>query len=476
MFKSFRFKLFVIFFLTTLIVSGLGIYLVYRAGIEAQLDALRRTVVGVATATALMIPVDKHMMVDPGEQKMSPLTNELDYILYQVTETNPDIKYVYTLIATDDPNICKFVLASEEYGLEEIDPNTVNYDVSQKPELRKGIAFVKPVATENFYTDEWGTWLSGYAPLKDKSGRTVAIVGADISVKRILGYQKTIKIWALGVLAVIFIISLLLSFLISSRITVPLVKITEHTRVISHGDFKKIDIEAKDEIRTLADAFNEMVDKLDQMFLDLNSAQLELKESYRDTIHRLAIAAEHKDKVTHDHLARVSNYSKFIAEEFGLSKDEVEEVYYGSPMHDIGKIGIPDEILLKKGKLTDEEYEVIKKHSEFGYKILKGSESPYLKAAALISHNHHEYFDGTGYPRKLKGKDIHIYGRIVAIADVFDALTSERPYKKAFSLEEAVEMIKEKSGSQFDPEIVEAFLKCLPRIEEYVKYVEWRSL
>ena len=219
-----------------------------------------------------------------------------------------------------------------------------------------------------------------------------------------------------------------------------------------------------------------MVDKLDDMFLDLNKAQDELKGAYRDTIHRLAVAAEHKDKVTKDHLTRVSNYSKIIAEKAGLSSEEVDEIYYGSPMHDIGKIGIPDEILLKKGKLTDEEYTIIKKHTEYGYNILKGSESPYLKAGAVISHTHHENYDGTGYPRQLKGEEIHIYGRIVSIADVFDALTSERPYKKAFPMEKAVEMIKEKSGTQFDPKLVDIFLECLPAIKDYIKFVEWRAL
>jgi len=479
MFNSFRAKLFVVFILTTTLISGFSIYFLYRIGLQEQFYALRNRVVAIAATTTLLIDGQKHREIDPYNPVISEYNRELNAMLYDVKEGNPDVKYVYTLRGTDNPDICLFVGDSEAKGKErwsQKDLDEVSYDVSGIPELTSGEAFIHPVATENFYQDKWGTWITGYAPIKNADGKIRGLVCVDLSLKKVAQYQRSIKIWAIAILLFSIVISFFLSLFISLKITVPLVKITEHTKVISEGEFKKIDIEAKDEIKTLANAFNEMVDKLDNMFLALNHAQEDLKESYRDTIHRLAIAAEHKDKVTHDHLARVSNYSKFIAEEMGLSKDEVEEVYYGSPMHDIGKIGIPDEILLKKGKLTDEEYEIVKKHSEFGYKILKGSESPYLKAAALISHNHHENFDGKGYPRKLKGKEIHIYGRIVAVADVFDALTSERPYKKAFPFEEAVEMIKEKSGSQFDPEVVEAFLRCLPRIEEYVKYVEWRAL
>ena len=168
------------------------------------MEALRRTVIGVATATSLMIPADKHIMIDPDNVKVSAMKDELNYILYQVSETNPDIRYVYTMVETRDPSICKFVLASEDYGKEEIKASTINYDVSQEEVLREKKAFFRPVATDTFYTDDWGTWLSGYAPLKDEANRTVAVVGVDISMKRVLSYQNSIKYWLYSILGICF--------------------------------------------------------------------------------------------------------------------------------------------------------------------------------------------------------------------------------------------------------------------------------
>ncbi|HPZ10376.1 MAG TPA: HD domain-containing protein, partial [Candidatus Eremiobacteraeota bacterium] len=247
----------------------------------------------------------------------------------------------------------------------------------------------------------------------------------------------------------------------------------EHTKVISEGNFKsKIEIQTKDEIKELADAVNQMIDKLDYMFLDLTKTQSELKLTNLDAINRLALASEYKDDATYQHLNRVTAFSRVIAEAYGLPEEDVSIIELVSPLHDLGKIGIPDNILLKPGRLTDEEYEVIKDHPIIGYNILKESLSPYLKKAAIICLTHHEYFDGTGYPYGTKGEDIHIYGRIVALADVFDALTSKRPYKEPMSLEETVEIIKKKRGIQFDPKVVDAFLSCLDEIKKYKKFYE----
>lgn len=476
MFKSFRVKLFLAFLLISVVISGGGIYLTYRLGIEAQLGALKRTVVGVATTASFMIDPELHKKLNPDELKIDELTNSLNHILYNIAESNADISYVYTIVETNNPDICKFVLSSDEYELKEKSPD-IECDVTEIPELRDKIAFLKPVATEKFYTDKWGTWITGYAPLKDKDNKIIAVVAVDLSLEKVLEYQKIIKFWSLIILTMSIMVSLFLSYTFSSRITVPLIKITEHTKVISEGDFKKIeDIEAKDEIKTLADAFNDMIDKLDFLFLELHNAQDHLKDAYLDTILRLAVSAEYKDKVTSEHLKRVSTYASIIARKLSLSPEEIDSIRYGAPMHDIGKIGIPDNILLKEGKLTAEEYKIIKEHTVIGYNILKGSESPYLKSAAVISLTHHENFDGTGYPYGIKGEDIHIYGRILAVADVFDAMTTERPYKKPIPLEETLRMIKDDSGRKFDPKIVDAFFSCLDEIKKHINYVEWRAL
>ena len=190
----------------------------------------------------------------------------------------------------------------------------------------------------------------------------------------------------------------------------------------------------------------------------LRRAFEKIKLASIDTIHRLSRAAEYKDKDTGAHLQRMSHYAVTIAREVGMDRETVETILYAAPMHDVGKIGIPDQILLKPGKLDPEEWEIIKQHSILGAQILVGSDAESLKLAEVIALTHHEKWDGSGYPKNLKGSDIPLLGRITAIADVFDALTSKRPYKEPFSLEKAFSIIKEGRGSHFDPQVVDAFL------------------
>jgi len=194
-----------------------------------------------------------------------------------------------------------------------------------------------------------------------------------------------------------------------------------------------------------------------------------LKEAYLDTIFRLAIAAECKEPDIKGHLERISSYSTILAEELGLPPQEIENIRYASPMHDIGKIGIPDTILLKPAKLTEEEYEEIKKHTIYGAKILANSKAEILQISEQIALTHHENFDGTGYPQGLKGKEIFLPGRIVTLADVFDALASKRYYKESWGFQQILEYIKERSGTQFDPLVVEAFLR---RFKDFVAVCE----
>jgi putative two-component system response regulator len=169
-------------------------------------------------------------------------------------------------------------------------------------------------------------------------------------------------------------------------------------------------------------------------------------------------AAEFRDPETGAHIQRMAHYSQIIARGLDLEPRKQKLLLEAAPMHDVGKIGIPDYILLKPGKLTPEEMEVMKGHSRLGYELLQGSGSEILRAGAEIAISHHEKYDGTGYPNALKGTDIPLYGRIVAVADVFDALTSERPYKKAWPLEDAVRFLEEGRGKHFDPMCIEAFL------------------
>lgn len=193
------------------------------------------------------------------------------------------------------------------------------------------------------------------------------------------------------------------------------------------------------------------------------------KKAHLDTITRLAVAAEYKDVDTAAHIERMSRYSALLARAVGMDDDYVDMMRLASPMHDVGKIGIPDAILLKPGKLTDAEFDHMKKHTEIGARILAGSDVPLLKMSEQIALCHHEKWDGTGYPRGLRGEEIPVEGRIVALADVFDALTSRRCYKPAFTVEKALEIIREGQGKHFDPQCVDAFLSALGEVLEIKK-------
>jgi putative two-component system response regulator len=187
----------------------------------------------------------------------------------------------------------------------------------------------------------------------------------------------------------------------------------------------------------------------------------EILDREHEMITRLSRAAEFRDPETGAHIQRMSNYSRLIAEQLGLSGEDQALILRAAPMHDVGKIAIPDHILLKPGRLDDEELVIMRTHAEKGYEILKDSKSSLLDTAALIAMTHHEKWDGTGYPRGLSGEDIPMFGRIVAVADVFDALTTERPYKKAWEVERATQFLKDGMDNHFDSRVVQAFLDRL---------------
>ncbi|MBL1321028.1 MAG: response regulator [Methylophaga sp.] len=205
--------------------------------------------------------------------------------------------------------------------------------------------------------------------------------------------------------------------------------------------------------------------------VELATKQIVARE--QETLLCLAKAGEYRDEETGNHVIRMAKYSRQIAEELGQSDEECDFLEYAAPMHDIGKIGIPDGILLKPGKLNPTEWEIMQQHAEIGHDILKDSESKYMQMGAVIALTHHERFDGSGYPKGLKGTAIPIIGRIVAVADVYDALISVRPYKMAWPVEKALDYLKQQSGKHFDPECVDAFFKRLEKIRKIeVEYAD----
>jgi len=196
--------------------------------------------------------------------------------------------------------------------------------------------------------------------------------------------------------------------------------------------------------------------------------EVELREdiiaTQKEVLSTLGELGEWRSKETGDHVNRVALYSELLAREYGCSDTDIELLKMASPMHDIGKVIIPDNILLKPGKLTEDEFTTMKDHTVYGWEIFHKSKHPLLQTAALIAHEHHEKWDGSGYPKGLKGIDIHLFGRITAIADVFDALSHERVYKKAWEMEKVLEFLKAQSGKSFEPKLVDIFLENIDAI------------
>ncbi|MCX7834437.1 MAG: response regulator [bacterium] len=202
---------------------------------------------------------------------------------------------------------------------------------------------------------------------------------------------------------------------------------------------------------------------------EVQNQQEKVHFSYLDTIKTLALSAEFYDKTTAAHIRRMSMYSELLARKLGLPDKDIQIITHASALHDIGKIATPHSILTKTGTLTEDEWKIMQKHTIAGYEMLNHSLSDYLQVGSQIALTHHEKWDGSGYPHKLQGSEIPIWGRICAIADVFDALTSVRPYKRAFSNEEALQLIEQQSGKHFDPQLVKVLLsvqKELSQIQE----------
>lgn len=226
--------------------------------------------------------------------------------------------------------------------------------------------------------------------------------------------------------------------------------------MLEHQDkFYQIEVQGVNEEKILLAYLTDVTE-----VIELNN---ELENTQREVIYAMGEIGETRSKETGNHVKRVAMYSKELALLYGLSSEEADKLQMASPMHDIGKVGIPDAVLNAPRKLNLDEWKIMQTHAKLGYEMLKISTKPILKAAAIVAHEHHEKWDGSGYPNATSGEDIHIYGRITAVADVFDALGSERVYKKAWELDKILELFKEESGKHFDPKLITLFLDNLDK-------------
>jgi response regulator RpfG family c-di-GMP phosphodiesterase len=271
-----------------------------------------------------------------------------------------------------------------------------------------------------------------------------------------------------GALAVAGVI---LSLVVVRWLLAPLDTLRAGLTRIGRGDLDSpIQLKNGTELGLLGDTIDNMAIQLKQSRAETRAKEMEIIATQREVIHTLGEVVESRSYETGNHIDRVAEGAALLAELAGLNRRQCELLRMAAPMHDVGKIGIPDAILNKPGVLTVDEYEVIKTHAELGHRILSQSDRPILRAAAIVAHEHHEHWDGNGYPRRLAGEEIHIFGRIVTIVDVFDALTSDRCYRPAMQLAEALAIMTAKRGSHFDPELYDLFIQNLDRFRECMKH------
>ena len=292
---------------------------------------------------------------------------------------------------------------------------------------------------------------------------TLLLIIGRYSFEGIIDKHVSVEILYMGAIMLVSAITLAIVFRNVLREDTKI--IITNLQNIENGNYKMTQtINRADELGEISYSIKGMAHSIDEGIEQIESLNEEIINTQKEIIYTMGEIAETRSKETGNHVKRVAHYSKILALKYGLDEEEAEMLKLASPMHDIGKVGIPDNILNKRGKLTDDEFEIMKTHASLGYEMLKHSNKKILQAAAIVSKEHHEKYNGNGYPMGLKGEDIHIYARITAIADVFDALGSDRVYKKKWDDKDVFHYLKEERGEHFDPKLIDIFFENIDEI------------
>jgi response regulator RpfG family c-di-GMP phosphodiesterase len=297
-------------------------------------------------------------------------------------------------------------------------------------------------------------------PLKSKPALTIVLEEEKGYAYRLL-YKYEQWFVLLLIMGALFIATA--AYYVATGLIRPIITLSNTAKKITRTqDYsQQVSIDRGDEIGQLSDAFNTMTDGMDNALHEITTLNKEIEETQREVVFTMGSIAESRSKETGNHVKRVAEYSKLLAYYYGLNEEEAEMLKQASPMHDIGKVAIPDAVLNKPGRFDEEERRIMDTHAALGYEMLKHSNRTLLLMAATVAYEHHEKWDGTGYPRGLKGEEIHIYGRITALADVFDALGSDRVYKKAWEDERIFSLFREERARHFDPQLLDIFFAHL---------------
>ncbi len=304
------------------------------------------------------------------------------------------------------------------------------------------------------------------APVRHATGQLLGSVVVGQRRDHVDGVLAETRKRVLGLAAALAAIGGLTAVGLVGRLLRPVDLLRRGLERIGAGDLDApIDLRDRTELGLLAATMNAMASQLKTSRVEAHAKEQEIIRTQHDLIETLCVVVEGRSHETASHTVRVGEMAALLGSLADLGPDHIELLRQAAPMHDLGKVGIPDAVLNKPGKLTDEEYRQMQTHASVGHRILDQSERALLKAAAIVAHDHHERWDGKGYPRGLRGESIHIYGRIVAICDVFDALTSDRVYRPAMSLPKALAIMNEGRGTQFDPQLLDLFLAHVDRFQ-----------
>ena len=445
---------------------------------------------GTARLVAASIDAEKvDEYLEKGES--APGYLETEKLLYDIRSTSQDVEYVYAYRILEDG--CHVVFDLDTDDVEGDEPGTVlpveESFMEVLPKLLAGDP-IDPIITD----DSYGWLITVYCPVVDDSGRTVCYAAADVSMELVEQQQRSFMIKLLSLFLGFFLLALAEGLWISEyNIILPVNAMADSARTFAYNNeealgenvesIRELDIHTGDEIENLYQAFTKTTENSAEYVTQLKYKNETISQMQNALIMVLADMVESRDENTGDHVRKTAAYTRIIMDkmkEMGYYTDQltdqfIYDVEHSAPLHDIGKISVSDTILNKPGKLTDEEFEIMKTHTTAGAEILDQvintvPDSGYMKEAKNLAEYHHEKWNGKGYPHGLSGEDIPLSARIMAVADVFDALVSERCYKKAFPFEKAMDIIKQDAGTHFDPKVAEAFIAASDQVRQVAEH------